>query len=85
MIKVALAGRISEEMFFKRITTGASDDLKKCTQIATGIVTEYGMSSALGTINYDHEDNEMKSYSEKTHRLIDQEVLRIINERYDEC
>jgi AFG3 family protein len=52
MIKVALAGRISEEMFFNRITTGASDDLKKCTQIATGIVTEFGMCPELGTINY---------------------------------
>ena len=52
MIKVALAGRIAEEMFFDRITTGASDDLKKCNQIATGIVTEYGMSAKLGMINF---------------------------------
>ncbi len=71
MIKVALAGRVSEEMFFNRITTGASDDLKKCTQIATGIVTEYGMSPALGTINYSAQEMQEKHYSEKTNRLID--------------
>lgn len=56
MIKVALAGRISEEMFFKRITTGASDDLKKCTQISSAMVLELGMSEALGTINYTTEE-----------------------------
>ena len=63
MIKVALAGRISEEIFFQRITTGASDDLKKCMQIATGIVTEYGMSESLGTINYGANEGYEKSYS----------------------
>jgi len=52
MIKVAMGGRIAEELFFGRITTGASDDLKKCTQIASGMVTEYGMSPLLGTLRY---------------------------------
>ena len=52
MIKVALGGRIAEELFFGKITTGASDDLKKCTQIANGMVTEFGLSPMLGTINY---------------------------------
>jgi len=52
MITVALGGRIAEELFFGRITTGASDDLKKCTQIANGMVTEYGLSPRLGTLNY---------------------------------
>lgn len=72
MIKVALAGRISEEMFFNRITTGASDDLKKCTQIATGIVTEFGMCPELGTINYSVQEMSEKPYSQKTNRIIDQ-------------
>lgn len=71
MIKVALAGRISEEMFFQRITTGASDDLKKCTEIATGIVTEFGMSPELGTINYSVGEMSEKPYSQRTNRLID--------------
>lgn len=52
MIKVALGGRISEEIFFQRVTTGASDDFKKCAQIAHGMVTEYGLSPVLGTLNY---------------------------------
>ena len=52
MITVALGGRISEEIFFGKITTGASDDIKKCTQIAQGIVCDYGMADSLGTIKY---------------------------------
>ena len=52
MIVVALGGRVSEEMFFGKITTGASDDIKKCTQIAQGIVCNYGMVDSLGPINY---------------------------------
>lgn len=55
MITVALGGRIAEEIFFNRITTGASDDLKKCTQIAQGMVTEYGLSPLLGNLNYSTE------------------------------
>lgn len=52
MIKVALGGRVAEEMFFGSVTTGASDDLKKVTQIATGLVTIYGMSDKIGLISY---------------------------------
>lgn len=56
MITVALGGRIAEEIFFDRITTGASDDIKKCTQIAQGIVCDYGMVESLGTIKYNSSD-----------------------------
>jgi len=79
---VALGGRIAEEIFFGRITTGASDDLKKCTQIASGLVTEYGMSPRLGTLNYAQEQGYQKSFSEKTNKIIDDEISRIINEQY---
>lgn len=82
MIIVALGGRIAEELFFGRITTGASDDIKKCTQIASGLVTEYGMSPKLGTLNYAQEQGYQKSFSEKTNKIIDQEVSRIINQCY---
>jgi len=44
LMKTALGGRVAEEIFFNRITTGASDDLKKITEIATGLVTVYGMN-----------------------------------------
>lgn len=53
---MALGGRVAEEIFFGKITTGASDDIKKVTQIATGIVTEYGMSAAVGPISYSVEE-----------------------------
>ena len=85
MIVMALGGRVSEEIFFNRITTGASDDIKKCTQIATGIVTEYGMSPRMGTISYAIEDGYQKPYSAKTNKAIDEEVKRIIDEAYTRC
>ena len=85
MITVALGGRIAEEIFFGKITTGASDDLKKCTQIAGGMVTQYGLSS-LGTINYGSDEGGFKkNFSESTHRKIDQEISRIVNEQYNAC
>jgi AFG3 family protein len=53
MISVALAGRIAEEIMFDgRVTTGASDDIKKVTQLATGLVTVYGMSPKMGLVGY---------------------------------
>ena len=85
MIKVALGGRIAEELFFGKITTGASDDLKKCTQIANGMVTEFGLSPELGTLNYATENGYQKGYSQKVNRTIDLEIHRIVNERYREC
>lgn len=78
MITVALGGRISEEIFFGRITTGASDDIKKCTQIAQGIVCDYGMAESLGTIAYSSKEGFQKPYSEKTGKMIDLEVSKII-------
>lgn len=71
MITVALGGRIAEELFFGKITTGASDDLKKVTQIANGMVTEFGLSPKLGTLNYATEGGYQKNYSDKTNRVID--------------
>jgi len=63
MITVALGGRIAEELFFGKITTGASDDLRKCTQIANSMVTEWGLSQRLGTLNLSTESGYQKSYS----------------------
>jgi cell division protease FtsH len=83
MIKVALGGRIAEEIFFGKITTGASDDIKKCTQIAMGIVTQYGMVDRLGAINYyNQEEGMQKSFSERTGKIIDEEVRNLINQQY---
>lgn len=85
MITVALGGRVAEELFFGKITTGASDDLKKCTQIATAMITEYGMSKELGCLNYATENGYQKGYSDHTNQIIDAEVNRIINRSYVKC
>lgn len=85
MITVALGGRVAEELFFGKITTGASDDLKKCTQIATAMITEYGMSKELGCLNYSTEEGYQKNYSDRTNQMIDDEVQRLINQSYLNC
>ena len=85
MICTALAGRVAEELMFDgRITTGASDDIKKVTQLANGLVTIYGMSTKMGLVGYNSasEDQFQKPYSEKTNSEIDKEVRAIVNECY---
>jgi AFG3 family protein len=84
MIKVALGGRVAEEISFGKITTGAADDLKKITQIATGIVTTYGMNKKVGMVNYYQEEGYAKPYSETTGALIDDEVKNLIDIAYNE-
>mmetsp|Transcript_2125 Transcript_2125/g.1459 ORF Transcript_2125/g.1459 Transcript_2125/m.1459 type:complete len:134 (-) Transcript_2125:199-600(-) len=82
MICVALGGRIAEDMFFKKITTGASDDIKKVTQIAQSLVSIYGMSDNIGLISYQNESDFIKPYSEETNHEIDCEVRNIVDECY---
>lgn len=85
MISTALAGRVAEEIMFDgRITTGAQDDIKKVTQLATGLVTVYGMSPKMGLVGYNsaQEESYQKPYSEKTNAEIDKEVRAIVNECY---
>ena len=52
MIKTALGGRIAEEIFYDSVTTGASDDINKVTQIAQGLVHTYGMTTNIGLVGY---------------------------------
>ena len=85
MICMALGGRVSEEIFFNKVTTGASDDIKKVTQIAYQIVTNFGMVAALGTVNYEIEEGYQKPFSEKTGRMIDIEAKRIVDSEYERC
>ena len=82
---MALGGRVAEEIFFNRITTGASDDIKKVTQIASGLVTQFGMSPTLGCINYAGEEGYQKSFSDETGAIIDAEVRKIIDSAYTRC
>ena len=85
MIKVALGGRISEEIFFDKVTTGASDDIKKVTQIAQGLVMVYGMNDKIGLVSYQGSGEQyLKSYSDSTNYEIDCEVKKIVDQCYQE-
>lgn len=82
-----LAGRAAEEVFLGNIGTGASDDLEKTTKLARAMVMMYGMSDKLPNINYNDSTGQeygfTKPYSEETARMIDEEVIRIINGQYE--
>ena len=87
---MALGGRVSEELHFETVTSGASDDFKKVTQMAQQMVLKLGMSESLGNICYESGDdgNGFKvhnSYSESTARLIDTEIKSFIDEAYIAC
>ena len=83
MICTALGGRVSEELFFGRITTGASDDIKRVTGIAQGLVTVYGMSPRIGLVGYQQgEESFGKPFSEYTNEIIDEETKRVVDECY---
>lgn len=83
---MALGGRVSEELFFGRITTGAQDDLRKVTQSAYAQVVHYGMSDKVGQLSFDMpQQGDMtfdKPYSEATAKLIDEEVRTIVAEAH---
>ena len=93
-IMVSLGGRIAESIIFEDITTGASSDIQKATEIARSMVVRYGMSEKLGMINYENDGDEVfigrdlahtKPYSDKTAAAIDEEVRAIIDECYKEA
>ncbi|KAJ7998028.1 hypothetical protein DPEC_G00218290 [Dallia pectoralis] len=81
-----LGGRVAEQVFFGKITTGAQDDLKKITQSAYAQVVQFGMSEKLGQVSFDlPRQGEMvmeKPYSEATAELIDQEVRDMVDRAY---
>ena len=90
MIANAMGGRIAEELFIGRITTGASNDIEKATELARNMVCQYGMSD-LGPLAFGKKDeqiflgreiNQHRDFSEETAIRIDQEVKRIISEQY---
>jgi cell division protease FtsH len=90
-IAMGLGGRIAEEVFMNRMTTGASNDFENATRIARDMVTRYGMSAALGTMVYGDNEGEVflgrsitthKNLSEATLQKVDGEIRRIIDEQY---
>ncbi|EXJ86398.1 AFG3 family protein [Capronia epimyces CBS 606.96] len=83
---MTLGGRVSEEIWFDTVTSGASDDFNKVTRMATAMVTEWGMSPKIGYLSYkDDEQRLHKPFSEETARNIDEEVRRIVDEAYKQC
>ncbi|MGB9761065.1 MAG: ATP-dependent zinc metalloprotease FtsH [Caldimicrobium sp.] len=93
-ITVLLGGRVSEELVFNKLSTGARDDLKRATQIARKMICEFGMSKYLGPLTYGKSDEpiflgkeifQIKDYSEETARIIDLETKEIIHKCYEEA
>jgi cell division protease FtsH len=91
-ITVFLGGRVSEELAFQEISTGAADDLKKATEIARHMVTDFGMSETLGPISLGRKYEqpflgrdimEDRNYSEQVASAIDKEISTIIEDCYE--
>jgi len=93
-IYMLLGGRAAEQVTFNEITTGASNDLRRVTDIARRMVAEFGMSERVGPLNFGDNDRQPflgysmatgpRSYSEETASIIDEEVKRIVEESYHE-
>jgi cell division protease FtsH len=86
-IAVLFGGRIAEEVFMDNMTTGASNDFERATDMARRMVTQWGMSPTLGTMVYSDNEAEgfggrSKSVSESTMQKVDTEIRRIIDEQY---
>jgi cell division protease FtsH len=94
-LAILLGGRAADEIAIGEVSTGAQNDLQRVTDIARSMVTEWGMSERLGTINFDQSrrgrfldlgmPNERGLYSEDTARMIDDEVKQIINSALNEA
>ena len=82
MVCMILAGRASEAVNFGRVTTGASDDLRKVTQIVYQMVQVYGMNDKIGQMSFQDEAKHERLYSEATSEVMDAEVKLIVDEAY---
>ena len=92
MLAFILGGRVAEEIIFGKVTTGASNDLERVTQVARMMVTSLGMSEKLGPLTFGQRDelmflgreiSEQRNYGEEIARQIDHEVRRLVNEAYE--
>jgi cell division protease FtsH len=90
-ISVLFGGRIAEEVFMHQMTTGASNDFERATDVARRMVTQWGMSDSLGPMVYGENEGEVflgrsitthKNVSEATMQQVDAEIRRIVDEQY---
>ena len=90
-ISILFGGRIAEDLFVKKISTGASNDYERATKIARDMVTRYGMSDVMGPMVYAENEGEVflgrsvtktTSISENTQQKVDSEIRRILDEQY---
>jgi AFG3 family protein len=82
---MTLGGRAAEDIFFGKISTGASNDLQQITKIAYSMITVYGMNDKIGNVSYydpTQENQFTKPYSEETGKMIDEEVRKLIEIAY---
>ena len=82
---MTLGGRVAEQIFFGKISTGAQNDLERITKLAYSMITIYGMSDKVGNVSFNDPTGEygyQRPYSEQTAQLIDQEVRAIIDNAY---
>merc|ERR1711871_1510195 len=84
MMCMALGGRAAEDLMFGKVTTGASDDLNRVTQMAYGMVRVYGMNDKIGNVSFPPSEEMQfdKPYSDATAQLFDEEAKLIIQEAY---
>ena len=91
-ITMTMGGRAAEHLVFKRCTTGASDDLKRATELARKMVCQWGMSEKLGPLTYTEDAGHVflgrdlqqhTEFSNESMRMIDEEVLEILNSSYE--
>ncbi len=84
-ICMTLGGRAAEEIFFNKISTGASNDLQQITRTAYAMITVYGMNDKIGNVSYydpNQDQTFTKPFSEETGKMIDHEVRKLIDEAY---
>jgi len=93
-ITVMMGGRAAEELVLNRQTTGAGNDIERCTEIARKMVCEWGMSEKLGPLAFGQKEEHIflgrefaqhRDYSEETARLIDEEIRSIVTQSYEEA
>ena len=90
-LAIAFGGRVAEEIIFKRVSTGAANDIKQATKLANRMIRSFGMSDNLAPLSYeDHDENifigremtQAKGYSEATAQQIDAEVAKLVDRAY---